>query len=220
MKFIILFIIALAAAGYFIFFDKKPQKGKRKQSAQELMNVVTITNHGIVITKDQQLIGYLSVSGRKTDLLSEREQQGLIDQQTAEVSTLQGGWQILAVSQPDDNTAIVNQYMEELERTDNPIRKKMLREAIANQNKMLLSGENVERQKYIKLWEPNRDGAEAELIGRMNQMRQCFDLAGYTCEQAGREDVIRLCNMIHNPSALLYEQTDVDYGMPEIGGSI
>lgn len=221
MKLIILFILALAALAYFIFFDKKPeQKKKQKQSVQELMNVVTINRNGIVITRDQYYIGFLEVSGRKTDLLSEREQQGLIDLQTAEVSTMQEAWQILAVSQPEDNSAIVNQYVEELEQTDSPVKKKMLREAIAWQNKMLLSGENRQRQFYIKLWEKQRDGAEAELAGRMNQMQRSFEIAGFACEQAGREEVIRLCNMIHNPSALLYEQADVDYGIPEIGGNL
>jgi len=218
MKLIIIFVLGMAVAAYFLFFDnKKPKKDKNgKKTTQEFINVIDISPEGIIETRDGYYIGTLMVSGRKTDLLSRREQQGLIDQQTAEVSTLASGWQILAVSQPEDNAAIVSQYSELLDNTQNMIQKKLLREAIRFQNKLVLDGENMERQFYIKLWEVKRDGAEQELGSRLNQFAKCFDVSGYTCERANREEVIRLCNMIHNPTALLYEADDIEYGMPWI----
>lgn len=219
MKLIVIFVLGMAMAAYALYSDKWKSKKKgrgNKKTTQEFLNVMDITSDGIIETADGYYIGFLMVAGRKTDLLSRREQQGLIDQQTAEVSTLSASWQILAVSQPEDNAAIVSQYTELLDYTQDMIQKKLLREAIRYQNRLLLDGENMERQFYIKLWEAKRDGAERELNSRLNQFAKCFDVSGYTCERAGREDVIRLCSMIHNPAALIYEPEDIDYGLPEI----
>ena len=212
-------VLALFVIAYLLFGEQriaKKKASKHKQSAQDFMNVIIIRDDGIVETKDNYLIGFLSVTGRKTDLLSSREQLGLIDQQTAEVSTVSGAWQILAVSQPADNKGIGTQYTEILDTSSDPIQKKLLREAIRHQNRMLLSGENVERQFYIKMWEPVRDGADADLNSRLNQMRKCFDISGFTCERANREEVIQLTNMIHNPAALIFEPEEIVSGLPEI----
>lgn len=218
MKLIILLVAAMAVAAYFLFFDKRPKskKGDKRKTAQEFINVLDISQDGIIETRDGFYIGYIIVSGRKTDLLSRREQQGLIDQQTAEVSTIASGWQILAVSQPEDNAALIQEYTELLESTQDPIQKKLLREAIRYQNRLLLDGENMERQFYIKLWERGQDGARQELKNRLNQFSKCFDVSGYTCEHASREDVIRLCNMIHNPASLLYEPEEIQSGSVRI----
>ena len=151
MKLIILLVAAMAVAAYFLFFDKRPnKKGDKRKTAQEFINVLDISQDGIIETRDGFYIGYIIVSGRKTDLLSRREQQGLIDQQTAEVSTIASGWQILAASQPEDNASLIQEYTELLESTQDPIQKKLLREAIRYQNRLLLDGENITMQPQHK----------------------------------------------------------------------
>lgn len=219
MKIMFLFIMVLAGVGCYLYSTYRGQKaksGSSRKNVQEFMNVVDIEN-SFIYTKDNYLIGFLQISGRKTDLLSGREKAALTQQMTAEVATISSAWQILAVSQPEDNSALIGQYQEMLD-TTNPIRKKLLREAIRYQNELLLSGENMERQFYLKLWEYQKDGAEKELMEKLNQFAKCFDISGYSCEIVNREEVIRLCNLVHNPSAVLYEGEELTTGLPRLEG--
>lgn len=220
MKYIFLLVMIMVCAGFFIYSgrDKKKKQGNSQKTVQEFMNVVDIDN-SFIYTKDNYLIGFLQISGRKTDLLSIREKAALTQQMTAEVSTISSPWQILAVSQPEDNSSLIYQYQEMMD-TPNPIRKKLLREAVRHQNELLLSGENMERQFYLKLWEYRREGAEKDLMEKLHQFAKCFDISGYSCEIVDREEAIRLCNLVHNPASVLYESEEIQTGMPRLKGEI
>lgn len=216
MKLVIL-ILALAVCVGFFIYSNRPKKSKAsdtRKNVQDFMNVQDIQN-GIIYTKDNYLIGFLQISNQKTDLLSKREQVAQTKMLTAELSTIPAPWQILAVSRPEDNTALIQQYQDMIENAS-PIRKKLLREAIRFQNEQSLSGENMERQFYIKLWEYRRDGAEKELMDKLYQFAKCFDISGYHCEIVKREAAIQLCNLVHNPAAVLYEPDEISTALPHI----
>ena len=154
LKILILSIAAVAFAIYMVKENEKEKhklSGTKKKTTRDLMNVIDIDEQGIISTQDGYLIGFLATDGIRTDLLNKREQEGLIEQQTADVSTNATDWQILAVSRPEDNSDLIEQYNELLDQTQDPIRKRLLREAIRYQNRLLLEGANVERQFYIKL---------------------------------------------------------------------
>lgn len=204
MKLIIILILAAAFGIYSYLSSHKKEPGSDNQkTVQDFMNVMDIDQY--IHTKDQYLIGFLHVSGRKSDLLSDQEKRSLTAQMTADVSTCNFPWQILAVSQPEDNSDIIYQYQELLEETDDPMRKKLLREAIRYQNELMLSGENMERQIYIKVWEHQKDGADRDLMDKLQQLSKCFDVSGYSVEVLRKNAIIRLCHLIHNPMAVLYE---------------
>lgn len=215
MKLIIILIMLAACAGFFIYSNKPKNKaGNKKKNVQDFMNVKNIKN-GFIYTKDGYIIGFLQISGQKTDLLSNREKVASNKQITAEMSTISSSWQILCVPRPEDNTALVQQYQDMLENA-NPIRKKLLREAIRYQNEQLLSGENMERQFYLKIWNTEHDGAEQELAEKRRQFIRCFDMSGYSCEEVNREEAIQLCNLVHNPAAVLYEPDDIQTYLPRM----
>lgn len=220
MKLIMLLILLVVCGGAYIYSTYGRKKGGRtadiQKTVQEFMNVSDI-EQSFIYTRDNYLIGFLQISGRKTDLLSNREKAALTQQLTAEVSTVNICWQLLAVSQPEDNSALIYQYQEMMD-TQNATRKKLLREAIRYQNELLLSGENVERKFYIKLWEYRKEGAEQELMEHLQQFAKCFDISGYSSEILGKEEVIRLCNLVHNPAAILYEGDEISRGMPRLAG--
>lgn len=208
LKILILSIAAVAFAIYMVKENEKEKhklSGTKKKTTQDLMNVIDIDEQGIISTQDGYLIGFLATDGIRTDLLNKREQEGLIEQQTADVSTNATDWQILAVSRPEDNSDLIEQYNELLDQTQDPIRKRLLREAIRYQNRLLLEGANVERQFYIKLWERDCEGAKEELLHRLRQMAKCFSGSRWSCELVKRDEVITLCNLVHNPGAILFE---------------
>lgn len=206
---LIIMIVLIAAFGIYSYLSShnSHKQGKKQhenqKTVQDFMNVMDIDQY--IHTKDQYLIGFLHVSGRKSDLLSDQEKRSLTAQMTADVSTCNFPWQILAVSQPEDNSDIIYQYQELLEETDDPMRKKLLREAIRYQNELMLSGESMERQIYIKVWEYQKDGADRDLMDKLQQLTKSFDVSGYSVEVLRKNAIIRLCHLIHNPMAVLYE---------------
>lgn len=205
MKIIIIVVFLIICAGFFVY-SNKPRKGRKKnnrESVQDFINVQDIKN-GIIHTKDNYVIGFLQISGAKTDLLSAREQVAQTKALTADISTISSGWQILAVSRPEDNAALIQQYQDMIDNAS-PIRKKLLREAIRFQNEQLLSGENMERQFYIKIWKYQHDGAEKEVVDKLYQFARCFNISGYLCEIVKQEEAVQLCNLVHNPTEVLYD---------------
>lgn len=216
MKIIILFIVAVGFAIGMLISNRQqrggPKKSKQK-TIQEFLNVLDIRD-GMIYTKDHYLIGFLQISGRKTDLLSDREKESLNQGMTAELAAIASEWQLLALSQPEDNSALLYQYQEQLVETSDPIRKKLLREAIRYQNELLLSGENMERQFYLKLWEYQKEGVEKELQERLHQYRRCFEDNGYTCDMVSQEEAVLLCNLVHNPAAVLYDPDEIKTDLP------
>lgn len=216
MKLFILLIILLIVGVGFLASSKAPKK-KERLSVQDSLNLLDI-NQCFTYTEDHYVIAFLQISGRKTDLLSDTEQRALTKRLTADLATLDFSWQILALSQPEDNSAIIYQYQTMLEATSNPVRKKLLREGILYQNNLMLSGMNTERQFYIKLWEVDQDGAESALMDKMNQISKCFEGGGYTASFLYKSSIIQLNNLINNPSALIYEN-DMDTGvLPRLEG--
>lgn len=208
MKLLLLIIVAAAFTVYILKGNGKEQRkalAENKKTTQDLMNVKDIDEDGIIVTQDGYLIGFLATDGIKADLLNRREQEGMIEQQTVDVSVNVTDWQIVAVSRPEDNSDLVEQYNEQLEQTQDPIRKRLLREAIRYQNRLLLEGANVERQFYIKLWEKDGEGGKEELLQRLRRMGKCFSGNRWSCELVKRDEVITLCNLIHNPGAVIYE---------------
>lgn len=209
MKLAIL-LIALGGFGIYVLVSERLEHGKTQKdqkTVQDFMNVLDIGQ--FIYTKDQYLIGFLHISGRKTDLLSRQEKSTLTARMTADVSTCSFPWQILAVSQPEDNSDIIYQYQDMLDHTSDPIRKKLLREAIRYQNELVLSGENMERQMYIKVWEYEKDGADRELMDKLMQLSRCFDVSGYSVEILRKSAIIKLSHLIHNPMAVVYESEDM-----------
>lgn len=204
-------LLILLIFGISLFLSNKGSGNRQKKAVQDVLNVIDI-GQNYIYTADQYLIGFLQISGRKTDLLSEMEQRNLTHQMTAEVSTCDFPWQILALSQPEDNSSLIYQYQILLDTTQDLVRKKLLREAVQFQNNLMLSGENVERQFFVKVWETERDGAEKDLMDKLMQLAKCFEGSGYAVSILHKSELIQLSNLIHNPSAVIYEN-DMDTGV-------
>ncbi|PYG84333.1 hypothetical protein LY28_03647 [Ruminiclostridium sufflavum DSM 19573] len=190
-------------------------KTREEMTAQEFVNVRDITDK-YLYTRDGMVFMYIRIYPISPDLLSRREKRSLTGQLTAEISAEPFKFGFTALSRPVDISPLVKEYSELLAESNDPVQKEILKAEMQAISSYAMSGEVVERQFYIKIWDKYCEGAESEL------QKRCFSLLGYftavniSGEILKEEDIIRLSNLITNPAYVHMESTDVHTAMPVI----
>ena len=83
-----------------------------------------------------------------------------------------------------------------------------------------MSGEVVERQFYISLWEKSVEGAERDLLNRARLMAENFNGSRVSCEILEQQEIVRLCNLVNNPGYSHLEDSGFDAVIPLINGGV
>ena len=216
---IIMLTVTLIGGGLLLMVLKhsKPrhrnnQESLAIQTAQEFMNVRDIqdkylyTNDGLVLT-------FVRIHSISIDLYSKMEKNNLIRQLTAELSDIQYPFKFLAVSRPVDISPVITDMQSMLKEADDR-RKELLRQEILQMSGYALSGEIVERQFYVSLWEKTEEGAEKELLKRATLFSEKFSGCGIPCDVLGEKEIVRLLNLVHNPSYTHLEDTEYSASIP------
>ena len=154
---LVMILICVAFLGVILVMStggKKKTEGV-EVAAQDFMNVRDIVDH-VLYTMDDYCISYVKIQPPMSSLWSKQEKRMKTNTIVAEASKDREGWMLTAVSRPMDITYLVNQYRTLRDNTDNPYRKKILKEEIRELKKKVIAGEAVERQFYLKIWEPLR----------------------------------------------------------------
>lgn len=202
----IIMITLCAIAGVIAYFFMKKNSGAVKSrinqnqvTANEFVNVKDIHDR-FLYTRDGQIIAYIKISPISVDLFSDNEKEQICRVLTAELSSVQKPFKFLAVSRPVDITPLVNEYTELLSRTSDQKQKELLRNEILVISNYATSGEVIERQFYIMLWNKYREGIESELFKECKEIIQKFESANIHCDIIKEQEIVRLCNLINNPA--------------------
>lgn len=215
-------IIMLGCFGALAFLQMPATKSKRQPkdmgnlvSAQEFTNVRDIVEH-VLYTKDNYCISYIRLQPPMSSLWSRKEKRMRTNTIVAEVSKDREPWMLTAVSRPMDISSLINQYQKLRDETSNPLRKKLLKQEMQDLQKKVGGGEAIERQFYIKIWAPLKDGAEEDLKERARQIVGYYETIGITGQILKKPDIIKFCNLVHNPSYVNTENTAVSPTFPLI----
>lgn len=210
----IIMIILCAIAGAIAYFFTKKNNGAVKSqisqnqvTANEFVNVKDI-NDRFLYTRDGQIIAYIKISPISIDLFSDNEKEQMCRVLTAELSSVQKPFKFLAVSRPVDITPLVNEYTELLSKTSDQKQKELLRNEILVVSNYATSGEVIERQFYIMLWNKYRDGSENELLKECNDFIQKLGSVKIQCDIIKEQEIVRICNLLNNPADVVV----TDYG--------
>lgn len=210
-----------AVGGVTVFIFLKLQKKRSKASkniseitANEFINVRDIREN-ILYTLDGLALCFLKVSPISIDLYSKNEKITLMKMLTAEMSSIQHDFQFLAVSRPVDISPLLME-LTSLLATDDPKQKELLKHEITEMNAYAISGEIVERQFYIILWDRADDDVQRELLNRAKQFSQNFIDCGMECELLPQREIVRLCNLVNNPAYTHLEDNDIEPTIPII----
>ena len=77
-----------------------------------------------------------------------------------------------------------------------------------------LSGEVVERQFYIMLWEEYEEGIERDILKRAMEFLSKLEGSNIKCSILSESKIVRLCNLINNPAYVNLEGTGFEREMP------
>ncbi len=208
---IIISICIVAIVVAMLFFKKEEKKNSKinpeKKTANEFVNVKDIRDK-FLYTLDGNVITYIKIHSISIDLLSDREKRQLSRTLTAELSSERKMFKFLAVSRPVDISPLINEYIEILSNINNQKQKELLRNEMMVMSNYALSGEVVERQFYIMLWEKIESDIEQDLAKRANEMVSKFENSNIRCEILKQQEIVRLCNLINNPTYTYIEDVE------------
>lgn len=216
---IIVIMITLVGGGAALFFLRQDKKksiqasNKSQQTASEFINVKDIKDK-YLYTRDNLVMMYIKINPISVDLLSEREKKALTRQLTAELSSEQKTFKFIAVSRPVDISPLINEYTQLMASTSNHKQKDLLRNEMLVMSNYALSGEVVERQFYIMIWDKFEDGCEREISKRCYELASRFENSGISCEILKQQDIVRFCNLINNPAYTHIEDTSFEAAIP------
>jgi len=216
---IIMLTVTLVGGGIFLFVLKhgKPKKVVDEEAlavrtAQDFINVKDVRDK-CLYTKDGLVLVYLRIHAISIDLYSKAEKNSLIKQLTAELSDIQYPFKFMAVSRPVDISPIIGDLQFMLKDAADK-RKELLHKEILQMSSYALSGDIVERQFYISIWEKYEDGVEKDLHKRLALLAEKFTTNGIGCETLADKEIVRFLNLVNNPSYTHLEDAEFTASIP------
>lgn len=216
---ILIILFCSLVGGIILFFLKKSSKkvknieGEEQKTANEFVNVKDIKER-YLYTRDSHIIMYIKINPISIDLLSEREKKLLCKTLTAELSSEQKSYKFLAVSRPVDISPLINEYTGIISNSADQKQKDLLRNEMLVMSNYALSGEVVERQFYIMLWEKYEEDIEREISKRCYEFKSKLESGNIQCEILKQQDIVRLCNLINNPAYTNIEDSEFEATIP------
>lgn len=216
---IIMLAVTLIGGGILLLFlktSKKPPQtdagSTAMQTAQQFINVKDIRDK-YLYTRGGMVFIYLRIHAISIDLYSKSEKNVLIKTLTAELSDIQYQFKFMALSRPVDISPLITEMSEMLKEAEDK-RKELLRQEILQMGGFALSGEIVERQFYIALWEKQEEGIERDLLKRASLLCEKFATGGVTCDILTEKEIVRLINLVNNPSYTHLEDAETAASIP------
>ena len=180
---IIMIVVCVLLGGGTLLFLKfsekrKKAKGRDKEelaqmTANEFVNVKDIRG-SFLYTRDGMALAYLKIFPISTELFSKNEKRLISKQLTASLSSGQYPFQLLAVSRPVDISPLMAELSSTLTSSSDIKQKELLKHEIVEMGGFALSGEVVERQFYIKIWDRTVDGVERDLLQKLKYLSGYF----------------------------------------------
>lgn len=193
----------------------KQKENTKEDSVQRFVNVIDIKDK-FLYTRDGYIISYIQVPSIDINLLSEREKRNKANTLTAEFSAIDKIIKFLAISRPVDISPLLSEYQQIYSTTSNLKQKELLRYEMQSISNFALSGEIVERQFYIMIWEKYQKGIEMDINKRAMEIISMFESASIKANILTEKDIVRLCNLINNPTFVNLEETSINQTMPFI----
>lgn len=222
---IIMLAVTLIGGGILLLFLKTSKKSPQTdadniaiQTAQQFINVKDIRDK-YLYTRDGMVFVYLRIHAISIDLYSKSEKNVLIKTLTAELSDIQYPFKFMALSRPVDISPLITEMSEMLKEAEDK-RKELLRQEILQMGGLALSGEIVERQFYVALWEKQEEGSERDLLKRAALLCEKFAAGGIACDILAEKEIVRLINLVNNPCYIHLEDAETGAGIPVLKGVV
>ena len=192
----------------------KDEQDLDRETAQQFINIKDI-NDKYLYTNEGNIMMYLRIDSISIDLYSKNEKEALMKSLTAELSEIQYPFKFIAVSRPVDISPIILN-MQEMIKFSNDSQKELLKKEIIEMNNFALSGDIVERQFYLVIWEKYQEGIEKEINRKAMLLAEKFTINNINCEILSQREIMRFINLINNPYYAHLEDTEYTKDIPII----
>lgn len=220
---IVVAIITLALCGGFLWWFKRSEEKKRtrrhseeeeerklaaQKTAQEFVNAKDLGNN-CLYTLDGMIFAYIKIEGLCLELYSKAEQKQICKNLSSALSQVRRPYKYLAVSRPVDISKSLQEY-EEMYSTAEGGRKKLLRNEMRELADMVMSGETLERQHYIVIWDTVNRADEHSMSIAANDIVKKFTENGIRAELVDKKGIVKLCNLVNIPAYVHIESSDIE----------
>ena len=180
------------------FLKRWDKNMDNEETAQRFINVKDIRKN-FLYTNDNMIFSYIRVYPIDINLLTRKEEESKSNILTKEISSLQRDFKFIAVSKPTDISFAIQELQDILVNSTDHIQKEILRKEILSMSDYATSGEAMERQFYIILYEEYDDGIENEMLKTTADFISAFSSIGIKTEVLKERDIYQLSNLINNP---------------------
>lgn len=155
------------------------------------------------------IFAYIKIEGLCLELYSRQEQKRLCRELSASLSAIKRPYKSDAVSRPVDISAPLNEY-EELYNAATGGRKKLLKFDMESLAEMVATGESLERQHYIAIWDTIQRSDERTLTQAAQDIAKKYSDCGIKAELLDRKGIVQLCNLVNNPAYVHVENANIE----------
>ena len=191
----------------------KWKKKEKKKSCNEEINILDIKNNAIN-TIDGYVIMALKLNSINIQLFSKRELNQKVKEITNELATDLKELKFLSISRPVDVTDLVEKLRGILSRSDIQKQKNLLKQNIRETIRLTITGEVVERQNFITIFDKNGDMVEKELLKRAMDLTNKFGNCGIKVDILNEQELIQLCNSTLNINFAFREDNEFEEKVP------
>ncbi len=216
-------LITLALCGGFLFWFKRSEEKKKirrsseedeerkaeaQKTAQDFVNAKDLGKN-CLYTADGMIFAYIKIEGLCLELYSRAEQKALCQRLSSAISQIKRPFKFIAVPRPADVSKSL-QVCQELYSVAEGGRKALLKNDISELADMAISGETLERQYYLAIWDTIQKVDENIIISVAQEIEKKFNENGVQADLLDRKGIVRLCNLVNIPAYVHIESADIE----------
>lgn len=185
------------------------------KSCNEEINIKDIRNN-FLYTNDNKVMCYIKIQPLNLYLLSNKEQEQIIKQLSAELSSETKEMKFFSIARPVDIGGLIQDLQDRANNSLEQIQKGLLKKHINETVRLAFTGEAVERQNFLIIWQDVNDYAEKDLLKRSMEFVNKFANCNIKSEILGEQYIIQLCSGFTNMNFAFKEDSDYEDYMPMI----
>lgn len=188
--------------------EEEMRKAAAEKTAQDFVNARELGNN-CLYTLDGMIFAYIKLEGLSLELYSSQEQKQICRNLSSSLSQFKYPFKYIAVSRPADISTPLQEHNELYSAADGG-RKKLLKYEMQELADMIVSGETLERQHYIIIWDTVQRADEHSIVVKAGELAKKFSENGVGAELLDKKGIVRLCNLVNNPAYVHIESADID----------
>ncbi len=185
------------------------------KSCNEGINIKDIRNN-FLYTNDNKVMCYIKIQPLNLYLLSNKEQEQIIKQLSAELSSETKEMKFFSIARPVDVGDLIQDLQDKANNSLDQIQKGLLKKHINETVRLTFTGEAVERQNFLIIWQDISDYAEKDLLKRAMELVNKFANCNVKSEILDEQYIIQLCSGFTNMNFAFKEDSDYEDYMPMI----